>query len=191
MSKQITIDGEFTFQIQDNRLNIKTSDCCMRISNIDKYDLKISNNTFQLTRNGSMDIIEPEYSCNDENEFLQFDLQDSEILDTLILDSYGSESQSYKSYMGILIDMWKYFPREKILDTKSFEVLPYYKNDSGYCWCQKFQVSYLVKSPNVIMQEIFKIFNYSEHISKIIMKVRLKNGDIIKYATADGFLLDN
>ena len=142
----------------------------IRILNIEKYTQEIINGELILT---------PKENYITEDEFNNILLNSSKILDCIVKN--GEEIISNRTkYKGILIDIWKSMPTQKILQTTTFNMkLTNEHGINGYNWCSELNLSIQNKDATYTMKEVLNMIKLNNYRIKI--SIRLGTGQIINY----------
>jgi len=140
------------------------------IPDIENYTLEIINREL---------ILIPKKIFITEKEFRDLDITFSKILICEIKYNEYIISKN-TAYRGILIDIWKSMPTQKIFQNTTFNFkLTNENNKDGYHWCNKINMSFQNKNANGMRDEILNMLNINNY--NIEISIKLKTGKIIHF----------
>ena len=144
----------------------------IRIPNIENYNQEIVDGELILT---------PKTTFITEYELKTTPIQNSKIIECLI--THNDEIISIKTkYRAVLIDIWKFMPTQKILQTTTFNFKLTNENGSkGYSWCEDIKMSFQSKDSNDSFREILHMCKVSN--LTICISIKLESGKIVCYNT--------
>ena len=142
----------------------------IRVPNIENY--------MQEIINGEL-IISPKKIYITENELGMTGLTGSKIEECLI--KKREEIISTKTnYRGIVVDIWKSMPTEKIRETSTYNIKSTNENGfKGYNWSADLNMSFPDKNANGACKEIIKMVKVN-HMS-IKISIKLETGRIVHF----------
>lgn len=140
------------------------------IQNIENYTQEIINGVLILT---------PKEQYMTENEFKMTNFKYSKIEECKI--KKGEEIISTeKNYRNILVNIWKFIPTQKILQTTTFNFkLTNENGEKGYVWCDIIKMSFQSKDSNGTLKEIFNMVKVNNLTIKI--SIKLETGRIVHF----------
>jgi len=142
----------------------------IRIPNIENYIMEIINGELILT---------PKKQSISEEELYIIPITNSKIEKCTIKKDNEIISTSEK-YRGILVDIWKSMPVQKILQTTSYNFkLTNENGKKGYVWCDSIQMSFQDKDAPSAFKEILKMIKVNNLGIELIIK--LETGRTIYY----------
>jgi len=142
----------------------------IRVINIDKYTQEIINGELILT---------PKKQYITENELNLTKITYSNIEECLIKKKDEIISTK-KKYQSALVDIWKYMPAQKILQTSTFNFkLTNENGEKGYNWCDDIHMSYQNKNAKETLMEIIKMVKVNKFT--INLSIKLKTSQIIHF----------
>lgn len=142
----------------------------IRVINIDKYTQEIINGELILT---------PKKQYITENELNLMQITHSNIEECLIKKEDEIISTK-KKYRSALVDIWKYMPAQKILQTTTFNFkLTNENGEKGYNWCDDIHMSYQNKNAKGTLMEIIKMVKVNKFT--INLSIKLKTSQIIHF----------
>ena len=140
------------------------------IPNIENYTQEIINGELILT---------PKKQYMTENEFnmTQFKystIEECEIKKEEIIISI------HKSYRSVLVDIWKFMPTQKILQTTTFNFkLTNENGKKGYSWCDNINMSFQNKDTTGTLKEILNMVKVNNLTIKL--SIKLETGRIVYF----------
>jgi hypothetical protein len=142
----------------------------IRIPNIENYIQEIINGELILT---------PKKKYITEEELYRIPIVNSKI-EKCTIKKDNEIISTRETYRGILVDIWKYMPVQKVLQTTTFNFkLTNENGKKGYVWCESINMSFQNKEANLSFKEILnmiKVNNLSIEIS-----INLESGRTIYY----------
>ncbi len=142
----------------------KTMTDLIRIPKIENYTQEIINGDLILT---------PKKQFLTENELYMTQITHSSIVECLI-QKEEEKISTEKSYRGALIDIWKYMPTQKILQTTSFNFkLTNENGKKGYYWCDEIKMSFQSKDDEQTLKEIIRMVKENKLTIKLIIKLEI------------------
>ena len=142
----------------------KTMTDLIRIPKIENYTQEIINGDLILT---------PKKQFLTENELNMTQITHSSIVECLI-QKEEEKISTEKSYRGALIDIWKYMPTQKILQTTSFNFkLTNENGKKGYYWCDEIKMSFQSKDDEQTLKEIIRMVKENKLTIKLIIKLEI------------------
>ena len=142
----------------------------IRVINIDKYTQEIINGELILT---------PKKQYITENELKLTKITHSNIEECLIKKDDEIISTK-KKYRSALVDIWKYMPAQKILQTSTFNFkLTNENGEKGYKWCDDIHMSYQNKNAKGTLMEIIKMVKVNKFT--LNLSIQLKTSQIIHF----------
>lgn len=140
------------------------------IQNIENYTQEIIDGQLILT---------PKKTYITENELIRTSLKNSKILTCQI--NKGEEIISRKiNYRSVLIDIWKYMPSQKILQTTTFNIkLTNENGEKGYNWNDELGFSFQSKDANGTIKEILHMVKVND--LSIMIFIELETGRMIRF----------
>jgi len=142
----------------------------IRIPNIENYIMEIINDELILT---------PKKQRITEEELYMISIVNSKIEKCTIKkdDEIISTSETYR---GILVDIWKSMPVQKILQTTSYNFkLTNENGKKGYVWCDSIQMSFQDKNASLSLKEILNMIKVNN--LSIELSIKLETGRTIYY----------
>ena len=134
----------------------------IRIPNIENYIQEIINGELILT---------PKKKYITEEELYRILIINSKI-EKCTIKKDNEIISTRETYRGILVDIWKYMPVQKVLQTTTFNFkLTNENGKKGYVWCESINMSFQNKEANLSFKEILnmiKVNNLSIEISIIL-----------------------
>ena len=104
----------------------------------------------------------------------------STIIECLVKKEQEYISTTNKSYRSILIDIWKYMPTQKILQTTTFNFkLSKENGEKGYKWCSDINMSFQNKDANGTLKEIINMIKVNN--MTINLCIKLDTGKILYF----------
>jgi len=142
----------------------------IRIPNIENYIMEIINGELILT---------PKKLSISEEELYIIPITNSKIEKCTIKkdDEIISTSETYR---GILVDIWKSMPVQKILQTTTYNFkLTNENGKKGYIWCNSIQMSFQDRNSQLSLREILNMIKVNNLGIELIIK--LETGRTIYY----------
>ena len=142
----------------------------IRIPNIERYTQEIVNGELILT---------PKTQYITENELHRTQTKYSTPVECVIKKE-GVTISTSTSYRGILVDVWKSTPTQKILQTTTFNFkLTKETGEKGYHWCDDIHMSFQNKDAPGALKEIVNMVKVNN--LTIDLSIKLKTGRIIHF----------
>jgi hypothetical protein len=142
----------------------------IRIPNIENYTQEIINGELILT---------PKKIFITENELYMTQITRS-IIEECIIKKEEENITTNTSFRGILIDIWKYMPTQKILQTTTFNFkLTNENGEKGYTWCDDIKMSFQNKDAKGTLKEIIHMIKVNK--MSIILSIKLETNRIIHF----------
>lgn len=142
----------------------------IRVPNIENY--------MQEIINGEL-IITPKKIYITENEIGMTNLTGSKIEECLIKQREDIISTK-TNYRGIVVDIWKSMPIEKIKQTSTYKIKSTNENGfKGYNWSADLNISFPDKNANGSFKEILKMVQVNNMSIKI--SIQLETGRIVHF----------
>jgi hypothetical protein len=143
----------------------------IRIPNIKNYTQEIINGELILT---------PKKQYITENEFNMTNFKGSKVKECIIKNNEEIISTDKFYYRPILIDIWKFMPTQKILQTTTFNFkLTNEENEKGYRWCDDIRMSFQNKDAKGTLEEIVNMVKVNK--LTIELSIKLETGTIIHF----------
>lgn len=143
----------------------------IRIPNIENYTQEIINGELILT---------PKKNYITENELNMTHITNSSIVECVIKKKEENISTTKTSYRSVLVDIWKYMPTQKILQTTTFNFkLTEENGEKGYNWCPDISMSFQNKDSKGTLIEILNMVKVNKLTIKLTIK--LETGRIIYF----------
>ena len=84
------------------------------------------------------------------------------------------------SYLSVLVDIWKYMPTQKILQTTTFNFkLTKENGEKGYYWCDDIHMSFQNKDATGTLKEIVNMVKVNN--LTIDLSIKLETGKIVHF----------
>ena len=142
----------------------------IRIPNIENYIQEIINGELILT---------PKKQYITENELIMTQIKHSTIEECLIKKKEEIISTK-KNYKGVLVDIWKSMPAQKILQTTTFNFkLTNENGEKGYNWCSDINMSFQNKEASKTLKEILNMIKVNN--LTINLCIKLETGRIVYF----------
>ena len=142
----------------------------IHIPNYENYTQEIINGELILT---------PKKQYITENELNLMQITHSNIEECLIKKEDEIISTK-KKYRSVLVDIWKYMPAQKILQTSTFNFsLTNENGEKGYKWCDDIHMSFQNKNAKGTLMEIIKMVKVNKFT--INLSIKLKTSQIIHF----------
>jgi hypothetical protein len=110
-------------------------------------------------------ILTPKVIEVSDDNVMEFSMTKSNILSCKVSDRDGSDISTKTKYRGILVDIWKTMPVQKLLQNTGFNFkMEDMKGDKGYFWCKDLKMSMQSKDASGAFKEIIgmcKVARYS------------------------------
>ena len=143
------------------KLIIKKMTELIRIPNIERYTQEIINGEL---------VLRPRKIYITENELNIIDITSSKIEECVIKNREENISIKRK-YRGILVDIWKSMPTQKILQTTTFNFKLTNENGiNGYTWSRHINMSFQDKNASETLKEIINMVR----VNKMTMDLSIK-----------------
>ena len=142
----------------------------IRIPNIENYTQEIINGELILT---------PKKNYITENELNMTHFTHSTIEECVVKKEEEVISRN-KTYRSVLVDIWKFMPTQKILQTTTFNFkLTNENGEKGYKWCDDIHMSFQNKDTTGTLKEIINMVK----INKLTIKlsIKLETGRIVHF----------
>lgn len=143
----------------------------IRIPNIENYTHEIINGELILT---------PKKQYITESEFNMTSFLHSTIEECEIKKEEEIISTTCKNYRSVLVDIWKFMPTQKILQTTTFNFkLTNENGEKGYKWCDDIQMSFQNKDATGTLKEILNMIKVNK--LNIKLSIKLETGRIVHF----------
>jgi hypothetical protein len=142
----------------------------IRIPNIENYIMEIINGELILT---------PKKQRITEEELYIIPITNSKI-EKCTIKKDNEIISTGETYRGILIDIWKSTPVQKILQTTTYNFkLTNENGKKGYIWCDSIQMSFQNKDAHSAFKEILNMIKVNN--LSIELSIKLETGRTIYY----------
>jgi len=145
----------------------------IRIPNIKNYTQEIINGELILT---------PKKQYMTENELNMTQITHSTIEECIIKKEEEEiiSTKTNTSYRSVLVDIWKYMPTQKILQTTTFNFkLTREIGEKGYKWCDDIHMSFQNKDATGTLKEIVNMVKVNKLTIKL--SIKLETGRIVHF----------
>ena len=143
----------------------------IRIPNIENYTHEIINGELILT---------PKKQYITESEFNMMSFLHSTIEECEIKKEEEIISTTCKNYRSVLVNIWKFMPTQKILQTTTFNFkLTNENGEKGYKWCDDIQMSFQNKDATGTLKEILNMIKVNK--LNIKLSIKLETGRIVHF----------
>lgn len=142
----------------------------IRISNIEGYIQEITNGALILT---------PKEIYITETELNMTQITHSKI-EKCVIKKEDEIISTKKKYRSVLLDLWKFMPTQRILQTSTFNFKMTNENGkNGYKWCDDIKMSFQSKDARGTLKEIIHMVKINELTIKL--SIKLETGRIIHF----------
>jgi len=142
----------------------------IRIPNIENYTQEIINGELILT---------PKKNYITENELNMTHFTRSTIEECVVKKEEEVISTN-KTYRSVLVDIWKFMPTQKILQTTTFNFkLTNENGEKGYKWCDDIHMSFQNKDATGTLKEILNMVKVNK--LAINLSIKLETGRIVYF----------
>ena len=142
----------------------------IRIPNIENYTQEIINGELILT---------PKKQYMTENELNMTQITHSTIEECIIKKEEENISTN-TSYRSVLVDIWKFMPTQKIIQTTTFNFkLTKENGEKGYKWCDDIHMSFQNKDATGTLKEILNMVKVNKLTIKL--SIKLETGRIVHF----------
>lgn len=142
----------------------------IRIPNIENYTQEIINGELILT---------PKKNYITENELNMTHFTRSTIEECVVKKEEEIISTN-KTYRSVLVDIWKFMPTQKILQTTTFNFkLTNENGEKGYKWCDDIHMSFQNKDATGTLKEILNMVKVNK--LAINLSIKLETGRIVHF----------
>lgn len=133
----------------------------------------------QETINGALVLI-PLKKYITTAEFRQLNFGHSTIIECVVKNNTGQLISNKTKYLGILVDIWKSIPAQKVLQNTSFNIkLTDEKGVKGYNWQPEILMSVQGKAAHETCLEILNFITICSYSMEIT--IQLQTGQVINY----------
>lgn len=141
--------------------------------------IKDIKNYSQKIVDGSL-ILTPKMTVVSEKKMKELCFTNSNVMSSKITDG-ESLITNKKKFRGILVDIWKSMPSQKIVQATTFNVkLGNQKGDKGYNWCSDVNMSFQSKDANGTMREIIHMVKKNKY--NMELDIKLETNEIIRFS---------
>ena len=141
------------------------------ISNIGNYTYEVIDGQLIFT---------PKKKYITENELNMTQITHSTITECLITKDDEIISENNNSYRGVVVDIWKSMPTQRILQTTTHNFkLSNENGEKGYSWCEDIHMSFQGKDAKGTLREIIHMVKVNK--LSINISIRLDTGRIIHF----------
>jgi hypothetical protein len=142
----------------------------IRIPNIENYTQEIINGELILT---------PKKNYITENELNMTHFTHSTIEECVVKKEEEVISRN-KTYRSVLVDIWKFMPTQKILQTTTFNFkLTNENGEKGYKWCDDIHMSFQNKDATGTLKEILNMVKVNK--LAINLSIKLETSRIVHF----------
>ena len=142
----------------------------IRIPNIENYIMEVINGELILT---------PKKQSISEEELYAISIVNSKI-EKCTIKKDNEIISTRETYRGILVDIWKYMPVQKVLQTTTFNFkLTNENGKKGYIWCNSIQMSFQDRNSQLSLREILNMIKVNN--LSIELSIKLETGRTINY----------
>jgi len=142
----------------------------IRISNIEGYIQEITNGALILT---------PKEKYITETELNMTQITHSKI-EKCVIKKEDEIISTKKKYRSVLLDLWKFMPTQRILQTSTFNFKMTNENGkNGYKWCDDIKMFFQGQDARGTLKEIIHMVKINE--LTINLSIKLETGRIIHF----------